>query len=379
MAQQSHRISKNILFSGAIHVIFKTPTSLLSQQFGLGGTKSNIWLNIGLYSVKLVFVFGATMTPLTTHAGVFSFISDLVEGKEADAGTSMVTSQTMSVLQANLGPSATAPITNGIIAIVDGSALVQETGVIGTQADIVDGKSTVISLYVVRQGDSLGQIAKMFGVSVNTIVWANNIKGPIREGDELIILPISGVTHVVKKGDTIRSLATKYRADMDDIMAHNNVKLSDTLVVGISLIIPDGEMQSLPSGAASRPTEALRNAGGPVYKDYYMRPIEGGRKSQGLHGYNAVDLAAPMFTPVYASADGLVLIARSSGYNGGYGSYVVISHGNGTQTLYAHMSKVIVSQGSYVTKGTTIGLLGNSGKSTGPHIHFEIRGATNPF
>lgn len=360
-------------------MIFKTPTSLLSQQFVLGGTKSNIWLNIGLYSVKLIFVFGAIMAPLTTHGGVFSFIADLVEGKEADAGTSVVTSQTMGVLQANLGPSATSPIVTGDIAIVDGSALVQEAGVIGTQVDIVDGKSTQISLYVVRQGDSLSQIAKMFGVSVNTIAWANNIKGAIREGDELIILPISGVTHIVKKGDTVRSLATKYKADMDDIMAYNNIKLTDTLAVGISLIIPDGELQSLPSGAASKPTEALRNAGGPVYKDYYMRPIEGGRKSQGLHGYNAVDLAAPMYTPIRASADGMVLIARSSGYNGGYGSYVVISHANGTQTLYGHMSKVSVSQGDYVSKGATIGLLGNSGKSTGPHVHFEIRGATNPF
>jgi len=360
-------------------VIFKTPSSSLFLRSRFVGIKSHIWLNTALYSVKFVFVSGALLLPLTTSAGVFSFVSDFLQGKEADAGTSAMTSQTMGLLQANLGPSATSPISFADIAIVDGSALVQETGVIGTQADIVDVRSTQISLYVVRQGDSLIQIAKMFGVSVNTIMWTNSIKGSIREGDELIILPISGVNHTVKKGDTIRSLASKYKADMEDIMSYNSLKAGDSLAVGTSLIIPDGEIQALTTSVASQPTEALRNAGGPVYKDYYIRPIEGGRKSQNLHGYNAVDLAAPTGTPIHAAADGLVIIARSSGYNGGYGSYVVIAHSNGTQTLYGHMNKVLTTQGTYVSKGEIIGLLGSTGKSTGPHIHFEIRGATNPF
>ncbi|HEY0907756.1 MAG TPA: peptidoglycan DD-metalloendopeptidase family protein [Candidatus Paceibacterota bacterium] len=286
----------------------------------------------------------------------------------------------MGILQANLGPSATAPIGGGDIAIMDGSALYQEAGVIGTQADITEAKSTKISLYVVRSGDSLSQIADMFGVSVNTIVWANGIKGAIREGDELVILPISGVSHTIKKGDTLKSIATKYKADMGDILAYNNLSANDTLEVGSKVIIPDGEIQAVAaSKTSSVSTEALRNAGGPLYKDYYMRPIDGGRKSQGLHGYNGVDIAAPIGTPIHASADGVVIIARSSGYNGGYGSYVVISHPNGTQTLYGHMSKVNVTQGESVTKGETIGLVGNTGKSTGPHIHFEIRGAANPF
>ena len=360
-------------------MIFKTSTSPLFPISRFSGIKSQIWLNIALYSVKLVFVIGAVFLPLTTHAGVFSFVSDFVGGKEAGADINMVTSQTMGLLQANLGPSATSPIAFGDIAIVDGSALIQEAGIIGTQADIVEARSTQISLYVVRQGDSLAQIAKMFGVSVNTIVWANTIKGSIHEGDELIILPISGINHIVKKGDTIRSLASKYRADMGDIISYNSLNATNSLVVGTSLVIPDGELQTLTSSVAQRPTSALHGAGGPVYKDFYIRPIAGGRKSQSLHGYNAVDLAAPTGTPVYAAADGLVIIARSYGYNGGYGQYIVVAHGNGTQTLYAHMNKVFATQGSYVSKGDTIGLLGNSGNSTGPHVHFEIRGAANPF
>jgi murein DD-endopeptidase MepM/ murein hydrolase activator NlpD len=223
----------------------------------------------------------------------------------------------------------------------------------------------------------------MYDVSVNTIIWANNIKTSIHEGDELIILPVSGVSHTVKKGDTIRSIASKYKADMGDIMGYNNIASDADLKVGSMIVVPDGESTitsgSYVPGAASNPTEKLHGAGGPVYKNYYTRPIVGGTKTQGLHGYNAVDFGAPVGTPIHAAADGIVIIARSGGYNGGYGSYVVISHPNGTQTLYGHMSKVFAVQGQIVSQGDTIGLLGSTGKSTGPHVHFEIRGATNPF
>ncbi len=326
--------------------------------------------------MKFAFVSVLFLTPFDTHAGVFSYISNLTHNKEADAKEIPRSSGMLGVLEANLGPSATSPVGGGEIATVSGSALVQEVGVIGTQANITDSKSTQISLYVVRQGDSLSVIAKMFGVSVNTIVWANNIRGPIHESDELIILPISGVSHKVAKGDTIRSIAIKYKADIDDILNYNDLKSGDALEIDSIVIVPDGEIQLTPLITS---TSRLRNAGGPLYPGYYMRPIEGGRKTQGLHGYNGIDLAAPMGIPVYASADGIVLIARSYGYNGGYGQYIVVSHPNGTQTLYAHLSRVLISSGVTVLKGQTIGLVGSSGKSTGSHLHFEIRGAVNPF
>ena len=110
-----------------------------------------------------------------------------------------------------------------------------------------------------------------------------------------------------------------------------------------------------------------------------MKPISGGRKSQGIHGHNGVDLAAPVGTPIMASASGKVIISRTGGYNGGYGTYVVISHSNGTQTLYAHMSDNYVTVGESVSQGQTIGEIGMTGRTTGPHIHFEVRGASNPF
>jgi murein DD-endopeptidase MepM/ murein hydrolase activator NlpD len=123
----------------------------------------------------------------------------------------------------------------------------------------------------------------------------------------------------------------------------------------------------------------LRGTGGPDLPGYYIRPVYGGTISQGLHGYNGVDLAAPRGTTIVAAAGGNVIIARGSGWNGGYGNYVVISHPNGTQTLYAHLNSVATYEGAQVEQGQLIGYSGSTGKSTGPHLHFEVRGAKNPF
>ena len=118
---------------------------------------------------------------------------------------------------------------------------------------------------------------------------------------------------------------------------------------------------------------------GPDLGDYFLRPIAHGIVSQGLHGYNAVDLAAPVGTPIMASAGGVVIISKVGGWNGGYGNYIVISHPNGTQSVYGHESRNYVSVGQTVTQGQIIGLVGKTGEATGPHLHFEIRRARNDF
>jgi murein DD-endopeptidase MepM/ murein hydrolase activator NlpD len=147
-------------------------------------------------------------------------------------------------------------------------------------------------------------------------------------------------------------------------------------------MIPDGEVSSplRPVTSSNHPTEKLIvSAGGPAYDGYYMKPFIVGTKTQGLHGYNAVDYGMPVGSPIYAAAAGTVIISKSSGYNGGYGKYIVIEHQNSTQTLYGHLSNPIVSVGQSVIQGQLIGYSGNTGKSTGPHLHFEVRGAKNPF
>ncbi|TSC83698.1 MAG: peptidase M23 family protein [Parcubacteria group bacterium Gr01-1014_17] len=325
-------------------------------------------------------------SPLVAQAGVFSFLEELVSPK-ADASApqemggglpvQVGNSQTMQLLRSAINSDPNPAKGGGDIAVVGGMALLPESGPEGTLADISESNTHgSISVYTVRSGDTLSQISRMFGVSVNTIVWANNIRnGIIRPGDSLVILPISGVRHAVKAGDTITSIAKKYSADAREVALFNNLSVSEKLAIGDTVIIPDGEM-AVPSSFQS---VRLRGAGGPAYEGYYLRPILGGRKTQGLHGYNGVDLASYYGAPVFASAEGEVIIARYDGWNGGYGKYIVIAHANGTQTLYSHLSQVITYVGRQVPRGELIGHIGSTGNSTGAHLHFEVRGARNPF
>ena len=274
------------------------------------------------------------------------------------------------------------------------NAILATGGPQGTIADVASSTpSDRISVYVVRPGDTISEIGAMFGVSVNTIVWANDLKGPsdIHPGDTLIILPISGIQHKVAKGDTLKSLAKKYNADATEIAQFNGLDPSAPLSVGSTVIIPGAEIA--PSPAASRSSrssatvirgkkiyEPYLGGSGPDYPGYYQAPVPDGLLTQGLHGWNAVDIAAPRGTPIHAAAAGTVIIARDNGaWNGGYGNYVVITHDNGTETLYGHMTRTAVSPGETVAQGQIIGYVGMTGMTTGPHVHFEIRGAKNDF
>lgn len=282
-------------------------------------------------------------------------------------------SQTMQLLEGYLN-SNPSNVGGPVLALVDHSALSSAPEDAGAFVDQGKSGTGEISVYVVREGDTLGSIAEMFGVSANTIRWANNLStNTLKVGQELVILPISGVRHVVKSGDTIQSLATKYKADLDDILSYNNIPKGAKLTLGDTIIIPDGVISGVANSAGQSSNQQTVAAG------YYLRPINGGHKSQGIHGHNGVDLAAPYGTAIMASAAGKVILSRTGGYNGGYGTYVVVSHDNGTQTLYAHMSANNVSVGQTVDQGQVIGAIGMTGKTSGPHVHFEVRGARNPF
>lgn len=273
---------------------------------------------------------------------------------------------------------------NSELQFVDGTSLASSVGPLGNVAEAAESSiSYKITTYVVRRGDSLPIIAKSFGVSVSTIMWANNIPrgGLIKEGETLVILPVSGVKHTVAKGDTIASIAKKYGSDPDDVVNFNDLNPNDRLAVGNEIVVPDGEISTpvVVTGSSGNSRPVVIRGGGPDLGGYYKQPVFGYIRTRGVHGFNGVDLAAPKGTPVYASASGSVIIARSSGWNGGYGQYVVISHPNGTQTLYGHLSSVSVNAGANISQGQQIGLVGNTGKSTGSHLHFEVRGAKNPF
>lgn len=295
----------------------------------------------------------------------------------------IINSQIIPLLEASVNPETSAAKGGGEITIINNNALLPDSGPLGTIADIEEKKPNQdqISIYTVREGDSLSGIAKMFGVSVSTIKWANdlNYEGQIKVGQTLIILPVTGVQYTIKKGDTLKAIAGKFNADPEEIIRFNDLSQNTSLVESQIIIIPNGDYAE-PEKPTSLPTAPkLRAVSGPSYIGYYQRPIEEGRKSQGIHGYNGIDLADSCGTPVMASASGDVIINREYGWNAGYGNYIVISHPNGTQTLYAHLNKNVVAAGWHVAKGQIIGYIGSTGRSTGCHVHFEIRGARNPF
>jgi murein DD-endopeptidase MepM/ murein hydrolase activator NlpD len=328
-------------------------------------------------------------TPSTASAGVFSIINDFFSKNDTEQ-VGPNNSQTLHILQAVTGPvGQNLPRGGGDITVVGGVALLSDTGPSGTQVEVDENPVPVsgqVSTYTVREGDTLSSIAKMFDVSVGTVLSANDLKrgDSLVIGQKLVILPVSGIQYTVKKGDTISSIAKKYKVDVGEIIGFNGFTLeSDELTVGESIIIPFAEVEQKVTTSTSKKkvSNKAHGTGGPDYTGYYMRPVsvDFGRKSQGLHGYNGIDIAGPTGTPIVASASGEVIVAKRGGWNGGYGSYVVIAHDNGTQTLYGHMSAVTAQEGWHVSKGQLIGYVGSTGRSTGSHLHFEVRGAKNPF
>ncbi len=265
--------------------------------------------------------------------------------------------------------------------VVENDALVS-TGPVGkdelAEKSVANGE---IRVYTVREGDSLSQVAEMFDVTTNTIMWANDLTkaSAIQPGDTLVILPIAGVRHVVKSGDTIAAIAKKYEGDVDEILSFNQLDSETGLTVGDTLIIPGGALHAAPARVAASASPVRVSGATSGEGSGFAHPAPGSVKTQGIHGYNAVDLAGSQGSTIRAAAAGEVIVAKSSGWNGGYGNYIVIRHDNGAQTLYAHLSSLSVGVGAYVAQAETIGGMGSTGRSTGTHLHFEVRGARNPF
>ncbi len=317
--------------------------------------------------------------PLTASAGMLGMFGTLLDDPQAaPVSAEPEAAHSIALLSAALSVDPYASRGGGDIIIEEGALAASGDP---REDDLPKRTQTggEISVYVVRDGDSLSQIAEMFEVTTNTILWANDISDPttIQPGDTLVILPIVGVQHIVKSGDTISTIAKKYEGDTDEILAYNQLTTEDELSVGDTLVIPGGEIAApaAPRYAAASPTKVT----GSSASSNFSHPLPGAIRTQGIHGYNAVDLAAGVGTPIRAAAPGEVIVSKAAGWNGGYGKYVVVRHGNGAQTLYAHNSSNAVSVGQYVAQGQTIGYVGNSGRSTGAHLHFEVRGARNPF
>ena len=227
--------------------------------------------------------------------------------------------------------------------------------------------------YTVRPGDTVASIAKKFGVSINTVIWANKIRSvtKIKPGDRLKIPPVTGIIHKVQRGETVYSIAKKYQANPQAIVDFPFNTFADdetfALAVGQILIVPDGVMPKAKPRAPQYLAQRQVSVGG---QGQFIWPTSG-RITQRYSWYHrAVDIANRSAPPIVAAAAGRVVTVIYSRV--GYGYHVVIDHGNGYQTLYAHMSQIYVKKGQIVSAGQSIGQMGSTGRSTGTHLHFEI-------
>jgi len=241
-----------------------------------------------------------------------------------------------------------------------------------------------ITEYTVRAGDTISSIARRFNLNVNTILWANNLNAfsIIRAGDKLTILPTDGFLYKVVRGDTIGKIAQTYDVSADKIIASNSLDAAGTITIGQQLIIP-GVKKPTSHTVASAGTQSSYS-GIAVIKDIISSdkpivssnkmvwPTVGNRITQYFSWkHSGLDIANKVGTPIYAADDGVVEISQG-GYNGGYGNTILINHGGGKKTRYGHVSKLLVKKGETVTKGQLIALMGSTGRSTGPHLHFEV-------
>ena len=239
--------------------------------------------------------------------------------------------------------------------------------------------------YTVGNGDTISSIANKFQISINTILWANNLTAfsLIRPGDKLTILPVSGTVYTVKSGDTVGKVALKFGVEENAIFKYNNIGSANGLRIGQTIIIPGGKKIADTSVIAKQPTVSKTNNGAAAVIEKLINPSKapasgaamlwptvGHRITQYYSWrHTGLDIANKIGTPLYAAESGTV---EFSGWSNGYGNNIVINHGNGKKTRYAHASKLYVKVGEKVERGEQIAAMGSTGWSTGPHIHFEV-------
>ncbi len=230
--------------------------------------------------------------------------------------------------------------------------------------------------YKVTEGDTVASIAEKFDVSVDTVLWQNglNSKSTIKPGQTLEILPVTGVSHKVTKGDTVYSIAKKYDSSAQAIVdfPYNTFVNDETfqLAVGQIIIVPDG-VKPDERPVAPRIRQITPDAGTVVASGTFVWPA-GGRITQNFAWYHpGIDIANNSAPDILAADAGTVVVAGwPDAY--GYGNRVMIDHGNGNKTLYAHLSRIYVISGQTVSRGSAIGKMGSTGRSTGVHLHFEV-------
>lgn len=248
--------------------------------------------------------------------------------------------------------------------------------------------------YTVQPGDTVSTIAHRFGLTSKTLVWANGMSDQdfIKPGQSLKIPPVEGYLYTVKKGDSLASIVKKYGGNQDGVLEANHLATAEAIQPGQEIIIPGGEPPAPPVSVPSRralltqvysgPGATTPPPSAPSSRARFIWPTSGHKINQYFRGryHTGIDIEGTYSTPIYAAAAGRVVFAAYD--RSGYGLHIVIDHGNGYDTLYAHASKIFIGAGDRVKQGQTIAMVGSTGRSTGSHLHYEIRaggGFLNPF
>ncbi|MBU1682468.1 M23 family metallopeptidase [Patescibacteria group bacterium] len=236
-----------------------------------------------------------------------------------------------------------------------------------------------IFAYEVEYGDTISSVAERFGITKETLVMENDLWNTnyLRSGMIINVLPVDGISHLVKEGDTLDKVAKKYEIEKETIITQNQLEEGEELLAGTALIIPGAKRSQPVYVASAAPSNiASYNYNGPSTGRLIWPTLTKATVTQGFRsGHYAVDIANRDKGPIFAATGGKVIKA-DYGWNGGYGNEIIIDHGNGMQTLYAHNEKLYVTVGQYVEQGQTIAWMGNTGRvygATGIHLHFEVR------
>lgn len=249
----------------------------------------------------------------------------------------------------------------------------------GVQTERSDKPRDQVESYTVKQGDTLAKVAEKYDVSVDTIKWSNDLKrDSLSIGQMLKIPPVTGIVHRVREGETVQSISKKYKTDAQKIVnfPFNDFTDLDTfaLAVGQTLIVPDGVQPEAPAIARVAPPPIVAGGSGKL-----LWPTSGVISQYPVWYHMAFDIANPSAPGVMSADGGAVIVVEYLRY--GYGQHVIVDHGGGLSTLYAHLSEIYVKRGDKVARGQVIGRMGSTGRSTGTHLHFEARkngGPVNP-
>lgn len=234
-----------------------------------------------------------------------------------------------------------------------------------------------VQAYEVVRGDTLSEIAAAFGLQTETLLWANDLSDAdlLSIGQRLRIPPVDGVIHQVQEGDTLESLAAKYKVEPSAIQGYaaNGLKEAGSLVVGSELIIPGGEKEERwrprPAVRGVTRPQVIASSAAPPSAAGFAWPTYG-PIFQYFSGYHpGIDISPPYGTPVYAAASGRVVETPRTR---DFGLYVLVDHGDGFRTMYSHLSGFAVEPGEGVERGELLGWVGTSGIATGPHLDFRI-------